>query len=92
MKRRIGYWSWNAKDLVQIGHYRCTNQAIYMGRQIMSAKKPQTPHAKALAAYNLNRITRAEYMKCVVGHAVIRGNEIWQRNGYTWRWNRRYLR
>jgi len=57
----------------------------------MSAKRPQTQHAKERAAFILGRITREEYQLCVKGYAVIigqalivfgswRNHRIWLRN------------
>lgn len=37
------------------------------------AKKAQTPHGRALAAFTTGRITKAEYQACVRGEAWIEG-------------------
>jgi hypothetical protein len=39
----------------------------------MSAKKPKTRHAKALRAYVLCQITKAEYQDCCFGYSYISG-------------------
>jgi hypothetical protein len=48
----------------------------------MSAKKPKTPHAKALAAFITGRITRAEYKGVCTGEYFIRGTSLYRMNAW----------
>lgn len=51
----------------------------------MSAKKPQTDHGKALAAFIGGWITRLEYQACCAEKAWVQGRAIYK-------WDRRSLR
>ncbi len=44
----------------------------------MSAKKPQSDHGKALAAFQRGWITRKEYQECWAGYAWVSGRGLWR--------------
>ena len=51
----------------------------------MSAKKPQSYHGKALAAFQGGWITAHEYRLCLLEKAWVSGRAIWLENGH-WGW------
>ena len=53
----------------------------------MSAKKPRTDHAKALAAFQGKWITKAEYQACVARRAWVNGRTLFTWDRFTGRAN-----
>lgn len=49
------------------------------------AKRPQTAHGKALAAFTNGLITREEYQRCCIGRAWVSGRTIFMAVRMFWR-------